>query len=114
MHKRRKRTPNDATHSTALDATKQFLEEANTSEERKFEDAEGQEATVDQIATVERSPNVDETVAEDKESVEPSNGDVSGDKVVDGAPASEEKTKAPSDVQPGKCFISVSNCCYCF
>ncbi|XP_065883658.1 trimethylguanosine synthase-like isoform X2 [Dysidea avara] len=100
VHKRRKRTPNDATHSTALDATKQFLEEANTSEERKFEDAEGQEATVDQIATVERSPNVDETVAEDKESVEPSNGDVSGDKVVDGAPASEEKTKAPSDVQP--------------
>jgi len=102
VHKRRKRTPNEATHSTALDATKQFLEEAKASEEGQFEDAEGQEVTADQAATEEHKiSNIDVIKVEDQESVKPSNEEVSVDKVVEEA-VSEEKIKAPSDIHPGK------------
>ena len=41
MHKRRKRTQNEATPSTTLDAAKEFLEEVRTFENGQFEDAEG-------------------------------------------------------------------------
>jgi len=116
VHKRRRRTPNEEAHSTALDATKQFLEEAKASEEGQFEDAEGQEVTVDQAATKEnKSSNVDETKVKDLESVKPSNGEVSGDKAVDEEVVSEEKSEPPSDIQPGKQLAFHGVCkCYCF
>ena len=98
MHKRRKRTQNEATPSTTLDAAKEFLEEVRTFEDGQFEDAEGQQVSSDHKTATEEnnSPNNDVAKVEDQGPVKSSNGEIS-DKAAVGDVLKEEKTETPAD-----------------